>query len=90
MASDSSPVDTIDFDSVNQSQSKSKKHKAIQFQIFVDEAHGVRNLEIFNRKYISQIVDTFALKYDIRDKGKISKLKKYVKQQYKKVDEEEN
>lgn len=60
------------------------KQKIIQFQIFVDKTQGVRNLEIFDKKHISQVVESFALKYDIQNKSKIQKLKKYVKAQFNK------
>jgi hypothetical protein len=58
-------------------------HKIIKFEIYVDNMIGTQVIEIRDKKDIGQAVDTFALKYDINNRQKVSKLKKYIKQEFK-------
>jgi len=55
----------------------------IKFEIYVDSTIGTQIIEICDKKQISENVETFALKYEIRNKSKVSKLKKYIKSLYK-------
>jgi len=55
----------------------------IKFEIHIDSTIGTQEIEIYDRKLISENVDRFALKYGIRSKTKINKLKKYIKGQFK-------
>ena len=60
-----------------------KPRKVIKFEIFVDEAVGTQLIEIHDRKHIAEHVERFALKFEIRSRTKINKLKKYIKSQFK-------
>ena len=42
-----------------------KKQPVFKFEILINERVGVQEIEITKPKYINQIVDSFALKYDI-------------------------
>jgi len=42
-----------------------KKQPVFKFEILINELVGVQEIEITKPKYINQIVDSFALKYDI-------------------------
>ena len=55
--------------SSNESASKTKE--VIKFEIFVDESVGTQIIEIHDKKQISENVERFALKYEIRSKAKI-------------------
>jgi hypothetical protein len=57
--------------------------KVIKFEIFVDETVGTQLIEIHDRKHIAEHVERFALKFEIRSRTKINKLKKYIKSQFK-------
>lgn len=57
--------------------------KIIKFEIHVDQNIGTQEIEIFDKKLISENVDRFALKFGIRSKSKVQKLKKYIKSQFK-------
>ena len=54
--------------------------KVLTFEIYVDPQIGTQSIEVYDRKDISNAVETFALKFEIRDQKKINKLKKFVKQ----------
>ena len=55
--------------SSNESAAKTKE--VIKFEIFVDESVGTQIIEIHDKKQISENVERFALKYEIRSKAKI-------------------
>lgn len=57
-----------------------RPHAVIKFEIYVDEVIGTQVIEICDKAQISENVETFALKFDITNKAKIAKLKKYLKQ----------
>ena len=44
---------------------KKKKEPVFKFEILINDRIGVQEIEITKPKYINQIVDSFALKYDI-------------------------
>ena len=62
--------------------------KLIKFEIFVDDNVGTQLIEINDSKHIGEHVERFALKFEIRSKTKINKLKKYIKSQFKQAEKE--
>lgn len=61
----------------------SKPQKIVKFEIYVDSTVGTQVIEICDKKLISETVESFCMKHDIHSRTKISKLKKYIKTQYK-------
>ena len=81
---------TFSNDRPSQLRKSDKKKQVIKFEIHIDSAIGTQEIEIYDRKLISENVDRFALKYGIKSKTKINKLKKYIKSQFKQKQEEQN
>ena len=58
------------------------QQKLVTFEYDVGPEFGTQSIEVYDRKNISNAVETFALKFKISDQKTITKLKKYVKKKY--------
>ena len=67
----------------NDSKTKTNQTQVIRFEIHVDATVGTQEIEICDRKLISENVDRFAFKFGIVSKSKINKLKKYIRSEFK-------